>query len=488
MVSAVRSGAVSMINSLGSGALEARAFMAFLPRICERLTGAPLKLPNIATWWCGQESERQYVIDNLERMLIGPAQSTNLPFDMEAGSLMGGKFRGDGPGPVEEWLTKNGPTLVGQEAVSLSTTPAMIDGKLVPRPMVVRVFAARTQQGWQVMPGGYARIGRTEDPTAIGMQEGGSVADVWIMSDKPVDTDTLDEADTGPFIRRLPGKLPARAADNLFWLGRYIERAEGAVRLCRSYNRRFETYTPGALPLVEALRSYMGGWGLSADEGVPEGILSLTVNASQCASRVRDRFSPDGWNALRDLERSAKDLSERVQPGADAASAMGVLLRKIGGFSGLVHENMFRFDGWRFLTIGRALERADQIAAILATFCDPMAPPGGFDVAVELGDSEMTHRRRYSVETGRNTVIDLLALDVDNPRSLHFQIDRLQREEARLSERAIHGPVDETGKLILTLQTELAIAEPAELTTERLIQIRGSLAQISNALATQFLS
>ena len=138
--------------------------------------------------------------------------------------MLGDNFRATAYSSIAEWLNNDGAALVGQEAVTLSTTPAMIDGQLAPRPMVVRVFAARTPDGWTVMPGGYARIGRSGDAAALAMQEGGSVADVWVMSDSPVEHDTLTPKASGPFLRRGPGLLPARAADNLFWLGRYIER------------------------------------------------------------------------------------------------------------------------------------------------------------------------------------------------------------------------------------------------------------------------
>ena len=147
----------------------------------------------------------------------------------EAAMAMGGA---EARAVVEGRLESEGPALVGQEAVTLSTTPAMIDGALVARPMVLRVFAARTGAGWTVMPGGYARIGRTEDPTALALRRGGSVADVWVVGeDGPVRTDTLGTKPGAPFLRRLPGVLPARAADNLYWLGRYSERAEVATRL-----------------------------------------------------------------------------------------------------------------------------------------------------------------------------------------------------------------------------------------------------------------
>ena len=476
-----------MVNSLGSAVLEARALMAFLPRICEALTGDKLKLPNIATWWCGQTAERDYVRSNLQRMMIGPAQSTRLPFEVDGSTVLGGSFRGAAQKPVDEWLQEDAAGLVGQEAVTLSTTPAMIDGQLLPRPMVVRVFAARTPDGWTVMPGGYARIGRTEDPTALAMQSGGSVADVWVVGDRPVFSDTLTTQPDGPFVRRLPGALPSRAADNLYWLGRYVERAEGQVRKLRSYHLRLEEAGGASLPLVDHLGAYIGAFGTDPGDPMPQGLLDLFDAARSCAGKIRDRFSTDGWQALNDLATTARDLSRTSRAGDDAAGAMSQLLRKLAGFSGLMHENMFRFTGWRFLTMGRALERADHIASLLVAFADLGAPSGSFDIAVEIGDSVMTHRRRYAVETNRNTVIDLLALDPDNPRSILYQIDQLREQEDQLTRLDPSPRLSELARLILQLQTDLAVATPEALSTERLEDVRARIGAISDALSAQYL-
>jgi uncharacterized alpha-E superfamily protein len=149
---------------------------------------------------------------------------------------------------------------------------------------------------------------------------------------------------------------------------------------------------------------------------------------------------------------------------------------------------MYRFTGWRFLTIGRALERADRIAALLATFAEVDAPLGGFDLAVEIGDSVMTHRRRYAVETNRNTVIDLLALDDRNPRSILFQLDQMLRQNEYLPKAILNGQMSQPSRALLSLRTELAVATPEEVDTARLWAIRGELAEISEALTELYLS
>jgi hypothetical protein len=141
--------------------------------------------------------------------------------------------------------------------VTLSTTPVWEDGRLVPRPLSLRVFLARTADGWAALPGGFARIGRTNDPKAVAMQSGGSVADVWVVSDHPVKAETMLPLPTAPYARPRQGTLPGRAADNLFWLGRYVERAEGTMRLLRAYFIRLAEAGETASPLLDYARDYI---------------------------------------------------------------------------------------------------------------------------------------------------------------------------------------------------------------------------------------
>ena len=116
-------------------------------------------------------------------------------------------------------------------------------------------------------------------------------------------------------------------------------------------------------------------------------------------------------------------IAKKAEAGNDAALVMSVMLRKIAGFSGLVHENMYRAAGWQFLTIGRSLERAAMMTDLLAAVADPASPTGGLDLAIEVGDSIMVHRQRYDLLTSRESVIDLLGLDESNPRSVRFHLD-----------------------------------------------------------------
>lgn len=486
LVNSIRSGHLSTVNALGTGVLQTRAFLAFLPRIARDLLGQPLAIPNIATWWCGAPKERAYVQAQSHRMTIGNALAQDLPFEVEDRTIIAGRFPDGRFADISEQLAAQGGGLVGQEAVSLSTTPVYEHGQLVPRPVMLRVFAARTAQGWSVMPGGYARIGPSGDATALALRRGGSVADVWIVSDRAVPADRFSTVDR-QFQRATPSLLPSRAADNLYWMGRYVERAEGLIRLVRSYHMRLaETGVPDD-PRVARIASYLKRTGISLDQPVPGEILEQLRSAIRCAAKVRDRFSIDGWLALRSLE--ADIAGARVpMAGDEAARAMSFMLRGTAGFGGLVHDNMYRFVGWRFLSIGRALERAQAMAWMLADFAAPTAPEGSFDIAIEVGDSVMTHRRRYLIETNRNTVIDLLALDHRNPRSVRYQVSSVRRLVAELPGAEVNGELSELARAILRIETRLSVADPARLDTDRLNATARSLGRISDLLTRTYLT
>ena len=342
----------------------------------------------------------------------------------------------------------------------LSTTPAFVDGRLLPRPMSLRVFLARTPHGWQVMQGGFARIGRAPEPNAIGMQHGGTAADVWVISPRRVETVTMLPVSSAPYARVRPGVLPSRAGDNLYWLGRYVERAEGAMRLVRAYHVRLAETADPTTPLAAYFAEYLESLGLDPETPIPPALVATLNSAIVSAGNVRDRFSIDGWSALNDLAKTTRRLAERVSAGDDAARAMSVLLRKISGFSGLVHENMYRFTGWRFLSIGRSLERAISMAGALAWLADPDAPDGALDLAIEIGDSVMSHRRRYAVTTTRETVVDLLALDAMNPRSILYHLTEIQEHVRFLPNAEVNGQLSHLSRALLQAHTGLAVETP----------------------------
>ena len=485
LMAAIRAGHVTMINALGVGVLETQALMAFLPAIARKLTGRPLSLPNVATWWCGGARELAHVRAHASRMMIAPALATRMPFEGRAVHAVAGRLIGAEDADLHDWLTDNAAGLVGKELVTLSTTPVYDNGALSPRPMTIRMFLARTPEGWQVMPGGFGRIGASTDTAAISMRNGGTVADVWVVSDKAVEAVSLLRPVSARFVRAQPGPLPSRAADNLFWLGRYVERTEGLARLVRAYNsRRSEAATE---PLLAIIRARLKAYGIDSAQAVPRGLLATLAAAVGSASQIRDRFSVDGWSALKDMEKSMTRIARTAETGSDAAQVMGVFLRKIAGFSGLVHENMFRAAGWQFLTIGRSLERASMMTDLLLAVAAPGAPQGGLDLAIEIGDSAMVHRQRYAVITSRETVIDLLALDEMNPRSVRFQLDSLRARLDDLAHLRPGGAMLEVERRVLELQTTMTVHSVDSLDMAALRAIYGALLDLSPALNAAYM-
>ena len=487
LLGAVRDGNITLVNALGSGILETRAFLAFLPRISEALMGKPLAIPNVATWWCGQEAERNYVKANAARMTIGNAFATRLLFDHDDMATPKNSAAVVANGNIDAFIDRGAGHLVAQEVVTLSTTPAFKGDALAPHPMSLRVFLARTEAGWQVMPGGFARIGPSGNSSSLAMQSGGSAADVWIVSKKPVRTETMMEHPSAPFVRQHQAVLPSRAADNLFWMGRYVERAENTIRMLRAFHLRFVETGSAETLLLKQVSKFLTKLGADPSKGLPLGVVQTLSSATAAASHVRDRFSLDGWLALDDLSKTVGKMVKTALPGDDMARAMSVLLRKLSGFSGLVHENMYRSMGWRFLSIGRSLERASSLVSLLAVFTDDDAVDGSLDLAVEVADSTMTHRQRYAVATNRSTIIDLLALDPLNPRSIIYQLNQISDHMAFLPGVEAHSQLSPLQSVILQTRTNLAVMLPENVDTETLNTLGAEISQLSNLITSGYL-
>ena len=488
LVGAARRGTVSMINALGTGVLETRALMAFLPRIARHLLDEPLRLPNIATWWCGQQAERRHVLDHVDEMMIAPALSTQMPFDPDETTVLAGRLKSSVYPTVQQLIDQEGGMLVGQEAVSFSTSPAFVDGRLEPRPMSLRVFMVRTADGWSIMPGGFARIGPEEGSTVLNMQKGGSVADVWIVSDQPVDTSTRLSAEVRSQPRARQGALPSNAAENLFWLGRYVDRAEGYARLTRAYHARLADAESPQSPLLAHLAAYTKLIGLDVTKPMPPALLGAIDAASRTAGSVRDRLSPDGWAAISEIVDLVHEKSDDLQPGDETARRMVRLLRESSGFTGLVHENMYRFTEWRFLTLGRSIERLMALASALASFLQTDAPDGALDLALEYGDSSISHRRRYAFIASRDSVIELLARDPLNPRALIFHLDELKTQVEALPGATENGHPSEVYAQLLRIHTQFVTLPANGLDSGALLNFRADIASLSDSLGRAYMS
>jgi uncharacterized circularly permuted ATP-grasp superfamily protein/uncharacterized alpha-E superfamily protein len=502
LVQAIRDGTVVMANALGSGVVEARAMLSFLPALAPALLGRELMLPNVATWWLGDPAVREAVMQNLDDLVIAPAFSGDLPPHIDQQVVIGKDLDADARERVVESIGRRGVDFVAQEAVTLSTTPVWENGQLVPRPFSLRLLLARDGDGWQVMPGGFVRIADELDARAINLQQGGRTGDAWILSDKPVAQTTLLPTPDRIKINRTTGALPSRAASNLFWLGRYVERTEATLRLVRALINRSTESTQTERDVNADIVRLLSAW-----EAVPEdmlnvrpapvaaavlrqqnltGALPFLVGAAQsAASVIRDRFSPDAWRALTELvEMIRAPFDQGPSESAMVERANGAL-RILASFSGLAQENMSQLAGWRFLEIGRRIERTLATSAFIRQFAFGAKPDGGLDVLLELADSQITYRLRYVMVAAPAPVIDLVALDPNNPRSIVYQLARIETHLAAMPKRD-DSRLTPPEQIAIALVTKLRTSDIAAIDEQALLGAEAALMKLSDVVASTY--
>src|SRR5207248_4206764 len=266
LIDVLRKNGVVVANMPGSGVLEARALLGFLPSPSRRFFDEDLKMPHIATWWCGQKAAREEVLSRLGEVAIEGAYGRGVPGFQSHGPVLAGELPPAERERLRSAINKRGIDYVGQELVRRSTMPVWDQGRITPRPFVLRVFAAATADGWTIMPGGFCRIAEQPDARAVSMGDGARAADVWVVADKAVSTATLLPAHDTVRIRRIAGVVPSRAADNLFWLGRYLERAEATLRLIRALGTQARDPAKGSSGLhsVERIQRLLVTWGATS--------------------------------------------------------------------------------------------------------------------------------------------------------------------------------------------------------------------------------
>jgi uncharacterized circularly permuted ATP-grasp superfamily protein/uncharacterized alpha-E superfamily protein len=461
LVEAVRAGHVVVANALGSGLIESSAFMPFLPRLSQRLLGERLQLPSVATWWCGQPAPLRYVLDHLDSLVIKPAFPS-----LGTEPVFGGKLAGDERSRMIARLRERPHEFAGQELVDLSTVPVWSQNSLTPRRVVLRVFLAAAGDSWVVMPGGLARVSPSLDTPVVSMQHGGGSKDTWVLSHGPVDGFTLQHPRDQPLdLNRGEGAdLPSRAADHLFWLGRYAERCEHLARVLRCILTRLtgEFGASGTLEwdslmvLYDCLASphsrlseqdpqgHLDPWrdleqeilSLIFEEQRSDSLNSVLSSAARAAAHVRHSLSSD---TLRIVSQFGAAHSS-AWGYASAGEALAVLDRCIGTLAalrGIEMENITRGPGWHFLGLGRRIERSIQLVGLFRAIIVPLSPRSWptLEMLLEVADSSMTYRSRYFTDVQAAPVLDLLMNDVSNPRSLAFQLRDLGKHCHRLSDR-----------------------------------------------------
>jgi uncharacterized circularly permuted ATP-grasp superfamily protein/uncharacterized alpha-E superfamily protein len=454
LVEAARAGNVTIANALGSGAIETAAISRFLPGLCRTLLGQDLLLPSVPTRWCGDPDDLRFVLEHLDQMVI---KRTFPPISGQP--LFGRTLTPLQRAALVSEIRANAEEFVGQDEMPLSTAPVWNGQKLESRPLVLRMYVAAAGDSYAVMPGGLTRIAASAEVPIVSMQRGGGSKDTWVLTDGPVSPMSLLAPPTVRIQReRRSGDLPSRVADNLFWLGRHAERVEHSVRLLRSVVTRLtdedaSEVTPERTALVRFLVA-LELLPATLREPLPARDLEQELLASlfrpgpgspmretleelrRIASNVRDRLSIDTWRILNQLRQDFRLRHGRIQLD-DALLHLNRMITDLAAFSGMEMENMTRGHGWRFLDIGRRLERAANMTTLLTLSISPgSAHQAMLGPLLEIADSTMTYRRRYFAQPQLALVLDLLVADATNARSMAFQI-------AQLADHVDHLPRDQ---------------------------------------------
>jgi uncharacterized circularly permuted ATP-grasp superfamily protein/uncharacterized alpha-E superfamily protein len=485
LIGVVRAGRVVLGNALGSGVLESAAWMGFMPTAAERLLGEKLRLPSVATWWCGEPLALDYVLQNLGRLVVKPAYP-NQKFEPVFGRNLDAAQRAE----LSARVRAKPHAYVAQERLAFSQAPvwrgagASIAGQsgFAARALGIRVYAIATPSGYRVMPGGLARIaGDMAD--IVSMQRGGGSKDVWVLSADRKSADDATAVNSAPRISR-HDDLPSRLAENLFWLGRYAERCDGKARLVRATlsvraNVVLWTDVLQSCKRIAGIEKLDAGMQLF-DESNSLGLRADLQRLGWCADQARSKLSAENWRALGVMQRDFQDAGRTRR---DPRETLDTLLLSLAALAGFALDDMTQDDGWRLMMIGRRLERMYFLAELLAQRLESGNAPTQAELEwlLDIGDSTITYRTRYLASPRLGETLDLLVFDQSNPRGLAFQWHAIELSLVRLAASLGGAPDDTLDEAVALVQgMQLAGVDGSSARAQR---ARQSLAEQLNVLA-----
>lgn len=526
LVQAVRAGNVTIANPLGSSILQNPALMAFMPKFARHFLDEELLLPNVETWWCGNPNERQYVLDNLENMVIKPVSPKTGPR-----TLFGSEMSTQDASLIRKQIKAQPNLFVAQPSVAVSTAPVLADdGTLQPRHVVLRSFLVAEDDTYRVMPGGLTRVSPLSNKLMVSSQFGGVSKDTWVLASEPEKEESiLVPAGRVRTATRYDGEVSSRVADCLYWVGRYAERVEGLIRLLRVTQLRLsEEWIINASDdycLVQLLRAvtqqsttYPGFVGEGANERLthPETeLLSIITDHSRTGSvchglngllnsarSIRDRLSSDTLRVISDIDQHVWTLQKSTRVSInDTLDPLDNLINSLMSLSGLINENITREQGWHFLETGRRLERAIHTTSLLkstlVTTDKQDTEAFLLEELLQVMDSLMTYRRRYQFGMQLDNFFDLVIHDETNPRSLSFQLVKLTEHIEKLPVREAKARRPLQDRMVSDTLTAIRLATGKTLanttesgTREVLDSILGKplkiLPKVSDALTTVY--
>ncbi len=496
---AVRSGNIAVTNALGTCMVDTPALFPFLPKLCRHFFNEELALPSLDLLWCGEDSNLQYVRNHIDELCIMPAfhRQKTMPvfagygFDRETKKLLLARMNAR---PYR---------FAAFQPFTTSTAPSWTKTGIVAKHAFLRLFVAASQGSYTVLPAGLCRISTNMDALFAGSRTAAGSKDIWVLSEEPVGTVSLlpNLHRIGDIHRR--SDLPSRVADNLLWLGRYLERLEGALRLFRSVVWRLDDETEmhqnreveiliEMLTHQHLLLPYVRG--LSPDEDVgafarfirnsiinaqDEGsIKDLIYHVHRTAAAVRDRLSWDAWSVLSRLEQACKTLRSRENVDwVDVEQCLSEQITSLSAFSGLFMESTTRGQGWRFMDMGRRLERGAFIVLLVQKSMIKQVEEEEriLECLLEVLDSSMTYRARYRTSIQVAPALDLLLLDESNPRSLAFQLMTLSSHVEHLPRGYTRPFSTSEERLTLEMLTTARLADLEKLRSVSSVGVRNVL-------------
>lgn len=488
LVEATRHHAVTIANPLGISVLENPALHAFLPGIAQHFLGQALELPSVATWWCGQTLERRHVIANIDRMVIRMTHRRT-----GARPIYGSLLSREGRRELTRRIRAEPHLYVGQEQVSFSSTPTLVDGRVAAHHAVLRSFLVARDDGYVVMPGGLTRVASSGDSFIVSNQAGGIAKDTWVIASEPEKQASLLHAVTAETVTpALHLSLPPGTADNLFWFARYAERAEHGIRLMRtvlvSYYDTSEYGEPDNQELLAALfqalthatTTYPGFVGpqATATAGDPTAELVTLIADSErsgsiaynlhamlrAANGMRNLLSGDTLRLINVIQDQLSNLETITHDHLTVAlGPLNDLITALAALAGMVMESMLRGEAWLFLDIGRRLERGLLLVALVrGTLIGARpAPMESVLLAAVLRSCEslMAYRRGYSSSAEIVPTLALLLLNESNPRALAFQLAGLERHLASLPRDNSALQLSEESRYVLEAATAIRLSD-----------------------------
>lgn len=480
LLEVARMGHVAIANPLGSSVLENPALLRYLPEISNALLGRPLQMPSVKTWWCGNSDDLEYVCANLKNLLIKPTYRKPGLYEVYGAELDDKK--------LQAWinrLRKNPYQYAAQEYIPSAKSPTWHQGRIQPRATILRTFTVASDQSYAVLPGGLSRVNLDESKKIISNQRGSVSKDTWVLASEPEKPFTLRTQDQ----QQTPaenGELPSRVVENLFWMGRYAERAESALRLLRTVF--IQLNKTEALPdavchtLLSAITHVTATYpGFSTHDDAlfadpePEmisiildqyrlGSVANNLTAMiKAAEQIKEQLSSDTQRVINDIGDELEELKATLKPGGLSApeEALARLVTTLLALAGLIHESMIRGNGWHFMEMGRRLERAHQITSclrsLLTTHFDDMEQEVLIESALLCSEALIPYRRRYQNGINIENGLEMIMLNRNNPRSLIYQLEALEQHFADLPGN--RETFSAESKLLLEATTTLKLSD-----------------------------